>query len=70
MDQLRQSLTLDIYLIDMFTTILNCKYDQINKIDRPKCENKMQSKFYLEPQSLLAYPTSKALKIERNKHNL
>jgi len=32
MDQQRQSLTLDVYLIDMFTTILRYKPDQIKKL--------------------------------------
>jgi hypothetical protein len=54
----------------MFTTILNYKSDQINKTRRPKRENKMESKFNLEPQSLLVNPTSEALKIQRYKYNL
>jgi len=42
MGQQRQSLTLDVYLIDMFTTILRYKPDQTKKTNRPKCENKME----------------------------
>jgi len=52
--------------IDMFTTILKYKSDQINKTSRSKRENKMESKFNLEPQIFLAYATSKASKIQRN----
>jgi len=42
MGQLRQSLTLDVCLIEMFTTILKYKSDQINKTSKPKYENKME----------------------------
>jgi hypothetical protein len=48
----------------MFTTILKHKSDQLNKTSRRKCENKMESKFNLDSQNFLVYPTSKALKIK------
>jgi len=70
MDQRRQSLTLDVYLIYMFITILKYKSDQLNKTSRHKYENKIESTFDLEPQSFLVYPISKTLKIQRYKYNL
>jgi predicted HTH domain antitoxin len=49
---------LDIYLTDMFTTVLKNKSDQINKTSRPECEIKI--KVYLienhRVSRLIQYP--------------